>query len=197
MIFYFISAVIITFAIPVFGLIVEGINKDIYNILARLLGAKTAMIIVNWVTFPGVVHHEMAHALFGIVTGAKIKEMELFKPSGTSLGYVKFAFSGNIILRSIQYVFISIAPIVCGSISTVLIFYYTKSNSFSIWVLILIIYLLISIIFHMTMSTQDLKVMFKGVWFIFILVLIICVYFKVDVLALSGLNSIMGNLVQL
>lgn len=179
---YLISAFILTLAIPAFGLIIHVFNSIIYNILSRIFGSKIAMFIVNWMTFPGVIHHELSHTLFALLSGAKITGLQLFRPNGTSLGSVNFICRGNLFVRCFQYVYISIAPVLCGLVSILTIGHILKGITAPIWLLILLIYLLFSIFVHMSMSLQDTKVMLKGIWLLLITSFIFCFYNNVDII---------------
>lgn len=166
----FLLAFIITFAIPVFGFIVDYIVDKIYDFLGECIGYKLSRFLINWVTFIGVVHHELAHALFAFLTGAKITEVHLFKPEGKTLGSVTYISRGNIVFKSIQRTLTSIAPVICGCFSSYGLAYLLLNFSIPVWGRGLIFYTLISIITHMSMSKQDVKVMLKGVPIVYILV---------------------------
>ena len=168
--------------IPVLGIIVDLVQKTITKGIAGILGGKAANVIVNKVTFIGVIHHELSHALMALVTGAKITEANLFKPdknSGT-LGNVKYVPRGNKLVQSIQMTFSSVAPVPCGIISSMLIVKYAISKCEIYWQYIIVIYLLVSIILHMNLSKQDIKVALKGSPVLCIAVFIIVLLTKFD-----------------
>lgn len=165
-------ALVYTLAIPIFGFILECILKLILKVLAYVTSNKFAYILVNRVTFIGVVHHELAHALFGVLTGTKISKMDLFKPQGDTLGSVSFSFRGNIVRQSVQKTLIAIAPVVCGALSSCGIVYVFCKFDLPFWGILILGYTLVSIILHMTMSKQDIKVMCKGIPIVYLLVYI-------------------------
>ena len=84
--------------------------------------------LINYITFVGVMHHELSHALLAFLSGAKVTEIKLFRihHNDGALGYVAYAPRGNFILQSIQKVVTSIAPIICGFISCSLLFLYVQ-----------------------------------------------------------------------
>lgn len=158
-----INTVFILFCILTVGLLMELVQTLLVKFFGNLLGPEKAYTFVNKTTFLGVVHHELSHALFVILTGAKITKMNLFKPDKQtkSLGSVEYSTRGMIIVRSIQYTLISVAPTVCGAISSFLIYKYGFNDV--MWRNILFGFILVCIVLHMNMSSQDIKVAIKGV----------------------------------
>jgi len=185
---YLISALIITFAIPIWGLIIHFIEIAIYKLMIRLTSPVIAYFTVNWLTFPGVMHHELSHALFAFITGARITEFKLFSPNKTTgeLGHVNFAPRGAFFIKALQMSLASTAPVIMGTLSSILIINYLSSNAdaLPLYMVILFVYLLISIIFHASMSYADIKVMFKGIWVIAIIAYAACLFWHIDILSL-------------
>lgn len=159
-----VNTVQILLVIPILGMTLGYLEKVIGNFIAKHMGVKSALFIMNKLTFIGVVHHELSHALFAFISGAKIREINLFKPQGNSLGSVQIVPRGNKILKSIQLTLTAIAPVITGIISMCTIAYFVSINIeiMLVWQIILIAYLFISIFFHSTMSTADLKCAIKG-----------------------------------
>lgn len=176
---YLKSSLILTFAIPTFGLILGLILKTIYKKLAQSIGYKKAHFIFNRLSFVGVFHHELSHALLATITGAKVTKIVFFKPEGDRLGYVEYKTRGNIIFKSIQNALSSIAPVLCGCLSLFGLFKLITLCSLPIWALILVIYAMISIVLHMTMSGQDFKTMWKGVPVVTLILFLLCTIFKI------------------
>lgn len=176
---YFKSALILTFAIPVFGLVLGFILKTIYKNLAKAIGYKKAHFIFNRLSFIGVFHHELSHALLATLTGAKVVKIVFFKPEGDRLGYVEYKTRGNIIFRSIQNALSSVAPVLCGCLSLFGLFKLITLVSLPIWGIILVIYIMISIALHMTMSGQDFKTMWKGVPVVTLILFLLCALFRI------------------
>lgn len=144
------------------GLIVEWVGNILTGVIAGFLGKKAAFFIRNRLTFIGTVHHELAHALFAFVSGAKITKIELFHVRGDQLGCVEFYPRGNAFTKAVQMTLSSIAPVVCGGISLCVLSWFWYYRCTLPWHYILVGYLGISIFFHMNMSTQDIKNAWKG-----------------------------------
>ena len=179
---YFISALIITFIIPAFGIVMGLIRKIIYRILS-IISPGFAFMVANYLTFPGVMHHELSHAFFGFITGAKIRKINLFKPQGMSLGNVEIVYRGPWLFRCIQGCLSAVGPVVMGVITSVLTYIYVLPNIESASVTLLIYYLLFSIIMHMTMSPSDMICFLKGSIGVYIIVVIACFCLNVDILS--------------
>lgn len=180
---YFISALIITFIIPAFGIVMGMIRKIIYRILS-IISPRFAFMIANYLTFPGVIHHELSHAFWGFITGAKIKKINLFKPQGMSLGNVEMIYRGPWLFRCIQECLSAIGPVSMGIITSVVTYIYVLPSVSGIGVTIIIYYLLFSIIMHMTMSPSDMRCFLRGVVGVYIIVFVVCVIGEVDILRL-------------
>ena len=177
---YLVTALMLTAFVPVFGIIMDLFTRFLCRILAAFIGARLVNRMVNYLTFPGVVHHELSHALLVILTGGRITELALFKPDGNTLGHVSWQARGGLIRRSIQKTFCAIAPVVLGSVSTGAMAYYINGHmgTLPLWQLCLLIYLAVSVFLHMTMSPQDLSVMWSGIFVVYLLVLLIVLVFR-------------------
>ena len=174
-----ISTLIIILVVPIVGLLVEFITEEITKGLAKSLGVSTALFIMNYLTFLGTVHHECSHALYALITGAKVEKIDLFKPEGNRLGCVQLTPRGIWLTKALQLTFSAIAPTVQGFISINLLVYLFLFVS-PIWLKILIGYLMFSIFIHMNMSGADMKAAVKGLPIVAILVYIICFFTKID-----------------
>ena len=60
--------------IPLIGMI---INFIVTIILSRIIRGKLYLFVANTLTFPGVMYHELSHALFAFITGAKIEKISM------------------------------------------------------------------------------------------------------------------------
>ena len=117
--------------------------------------------------------HETAHALFALLTGAKVTEVALFKKDGNSLGHVSIQHRGGAVLVATQSIFISSAPMFVGAAVVYLCYRLITGGVLPyLWLKILVGYLGVAMFFHMTMSSQDIKVYVKGIP-IFMLILFI------------------------
>ena len=183
------STILIILVIPILGLIIRGIELT----LIKITGPRLGMLIDNWLTIPGVVHHELAHAIVAFITGAKVLKIQLFNPNGNSLGSVTFRPRGFIVLRSVQLTLASVAPVIFGITSMLgLIYFGIPWASGSFLKILLIVYLLISILFHTTMSKPDIQNALKGLPICSILIFIICYFTKFN--ALLFIKDILFNL---
>ena len=86
--------------------------------------------------------------------------------------YVEYVTRGNIIMRSIQQALASIAPVFCGALTSAGIYYYLTvyGAALAVWQTVLLWYVFISIILHMTMSRQDFKGLYRGIPVVYLIV---------------------------
>lgn len=174
------NTIFILFCILVIGLCMELIQTILIKILSRLTSPQFAYKFINRITFIGVVHHELSHALFTLLTGAKITKINLFKPdeeTGT-LGTVEYSTRGIIFIRCWQYVLISAAPVICGAITSFLICIFGFGHT--IWQTIILGFILLCIVLHMSMSGQDIKVALKGLPLCMMFTFLIFYFLKLD-----------------
>ncbi|MBR3575037.1 MAG: hypothetical protein IKN97_07705 [Lachnospiraceae bacterium] len=160
------NALVICLALPLIGIAVEFVCA---HLIRKLMPAGAYFLVYNYLTIPGVMWHELSHALFAFVTLAKVNKIELFKPRNGSLGRVNFTPRGPYLLRCLQLSLASCAPVITGMLAVFGYMHLIGSYSFSLPVHILLGYLIICIVLHMTMSGADLKLYFKGILVFFIL----------------------------
>lgn len=154
-----IATVILVIGYMAAGLIIRWIADAITALISLFTGGVIAFTIRNYVTFPGTVHHEFSHAIIATITGAKVNSINLL-PRGMTLGSVKFTPRGNKIFADMQVTLASAAPVFCGFLTLYLMYNYllaycTKSIHY-----VLFVYFFVSIFFHMTLSSRDLKNIF-------------------------------------
>jgi len=128
----------LVFVVLIFGL------KEILLFQLRKISFLYYVIL-----FPGVVLHELSHALFCLITFSPIKKIQFFSKTG---GFVMHGGSKIPVLGDFL---ISIAPLISG-----LVIFYLFSLKFidaSIAFKIFIGYLEIAILITMTPSAQDIK----------------------------------------
>ena len=172
-------AIAVPVILVVLGLIIHFLDSFLTDLIARVTNSAVAFIIRNYLTYPGTIHHELSHALFVLITGAKLEKINLI-PKGTMLGSVEFRTRGNFIQKSIQLSLSAIAPVICGATSLILMIYAVLPHCREVWHYILFIYIFISIFFHMTMSTQDIVNFLKGFPICLLILFIIFLFFKPD-----------------
>ena len=175
---YLLTALILTFVIPVAGFVIEQIVKMLYSVTASFFGNEFTYFIFNRLTFIGVFHHELSHALLATLTGAKVTKIVFFHPDGDRLGYVQYVTRGNVIMAAIQQTMASIAPVFCGALTSAGIYYYMSCTALVMWQMVLLWYVFISVILHMTMSSQDFKVMWRGIPVVYLIVFIVVYVMK-------------------
>lgn len=166
-------AVIVIMSVILIGYIINKIECIVYRILMRFCGNTVANVVCNYVTFVGIMIHELSHALFARLFGAQINEIKLieFNNNGT-LGHVIFTPQGGRIKRSIQMTMTSCAPVITGILLQCLFVKLWMMYDMSFWLHVLLIYVMISVFCHMSMSNVDIKNYLKGSWFLFIMIMI-------------------------
>jgi len=170
-----ILTLIILSVIPLFGAI---INKIITSILAFLLGlcdhsGRALVFFMNRITFPGVIYHELSHALWAFLMGAKVEKVSLYRQEGDHLGYVSYVPRGNLLLRSLQLALASCAPVFMGLLAEAGIIYLFLNATLHPVLYVLLAYIFIAILVHIDMSLQDVKGYLKGMPICFLLVFVI------------------------
>lgn len=167
----------------VLGLLIHWIDLTLTGAIARITNSSIAFVFRNYLTYPGTVHHELAHALLAFITGARVLRINLI-PHGNRLGSVEFEPRGNIILRSIQLSLSAVAPVICGAASMFMMLYLILPKCSLAWHYVLFIYIFVSIFFHMTMSTQDTRNFLKGFPVCMLILFVIFLFVKPDFYAL-------------
>jgi hypothetical protein len=169
-----IIAALLPFVIIAVGYLIQLIGEALASGLSIMFAPQVASGLVNYVFFPGVVLHEMAHAFLAVITGAKITEVALFKHVDDSLGHVNFRNRGNIIVVALQNIFISSAPMFIGAVVVWGCFYWIHALGHTLlWLRILLGYIGVSMFFHMTMSPADIKVYVKGIPLFIVIVFVV------------------------
>ncbi len=163
--FALLFAICIPLTLPVIAIILNLFCEVLASALAQTLRSKSlALLVFNYLTFPGVMLHETAHALFAFLTGAKVEEIALFKVEDGSLGHVSISNRGNEFLVMLQNLLTSSAPMFVGSAALYAIFRVLRAfpdlSGFGKYVLH---YLMFSFFIHMTMSESDVNHYMKGV----------------------------------
>ncbi len=159
----FLRSLILTIAVLValliVGLLISWASDRITIFIARFTGSRIAFGIRNYLTYIGTVHHELSHALLALISGAKVEEIHLM-PKGEALGYVNLTPRGPKFLQGFQLSLSAIAPMLCGlaTLSGLSVLYGYVSGGWRG----LILYLALSIFFHMNLSPADIKNFVKG-----------------------------------
>ncbi|MDD5039963.1 MAG: hypothetical protein PHY34_02325 [Patescibacteria group bacterium] len=84
-------------------LVVYGLSRLLDRIVLRKLG-RTWYLAATW---PGVVLHELSHFIACLLTFTRVHRVQLFHPSGDTLGFVEHEQTRN----PLKLIIISIAPL--------------------------------------------------------------------------------------
>lgn len=164
-----IFVLLILSAVPIIGIVMNRIELLQMKLLSKLFGIKIAEFICNRLLFMGTVIHELSHALFAFLSGAVVTKIRCFTLfSKDTLGYVMFSTRGNTFKRSFQLAFTSCAPTVTGCLLIMLLTCLFRNSNTSILYKVIIIYLGLSVVNHMSMSPVDAKNYLKGCMCIFV-----------------------------
>ena len=176
---------------------------------ARVSGGL-ARFIDTKLTFIGVIHHEVSHALLAFLSGAKVRKVKLFSFSTASgnLGEVIYSPRGPWLLKRLQDSLAGLAPIICGSVTLAIIYnYLILGNTFRdshLWVGVLLV---MQISYHMSLSKSDIKASIVGIPVLFVVIYILTNVLTIDtitivnyyklVIGVLGINFIIALLVRL
>ena len=113
--------------------------------------------------------HELSHAAFAVFSGAKVTSIHcLTLFSRDTLGYVNFVTAGRPVKRAFQLAFISCAPTITGIGFLMLSVHVLKSVPMSFGARAVMLYFVLSVADHMSMSRADAKNYLKGCGMLFI-----------------------------
>lgn len=150
--------------------------------------SRMSYLLESYLTYPGVVYHELSHALFGFLSGAKVDSISLRRrdnPDGSvTLGSVQLLVSTNPLLGSLQLTLSGIAPSVMGLVGMSLIFLFAFPSCTTWWMWVLWIYAFVCVLLHSEMSRRDLRSAGSGVPIIALVLFAVFLVFPVDVGAL-------------
>lgn len=144
--------------------VMQLLSNSIRKSLAKIFGIQGYI----YLTAPGVMIHEIGHAVFCLIFRHKIVEMKLFSPEedGT-LGYVNHSYNPNSFYQRIGNFFIGTGPIWFGVAVLSLISWLLLPNEMQIsdffslnfwgrWQSYIWLYLALTISSHITLSPPDL-----------------------------------------
>jgi len=115
----------------IFGLLIQFVSQLSFRSLLNAFGSK-GTYLVAWLGTP---IHELGHALFCLIFGHRIEDMQLFKPdpnTGT-LGYVYHTWNPKNPWHVLGNFFIGIGPIVIGCAALFALFYFLIPDSPQVW----------------------------------------------------------------
>ena len=144
--------------------VMQLLSNSIRKSLAKIFGIQGYI----YLTAPGVMIHEIGHAVFCLIFRHKIVEMKLFSPEedGT-LGYVNHSYNPKSFYQRIGNFFIGTGPIWFGVAVLCLISWLLLPNEMQIsdffslnfwgrWQSYIWLYLVLTIASHITLSPPDL-----------------------------------------
>lgn len=148
----------------VVAILLDKTTSLLVNILGTITSKKAVNIVYNIVTFIGVVHHEISHALIAKISGAKVTGINLYKVdlSRGTLGSIGFRARGPKLLKDIQRSLTAMAPIITAPITMYFMYHYGVVGCENIWILSFMYYSMLSIALHMTLSKEDWYIYRKG-----------------------------------
>jgi hypothetical protein len=110
----------------VLALALDQLSRALRRRMARAWGVSAYVKL----TAPGVVIHELGHALFCVVFRHRIVSMQLFHPEGERLGYVEHAYNPRSLYQRIGNFFIGTGPIWLGVALSCLLCYALLDSTF-------------------------------------------------------------------
>lgn len=156
-------ALVFLSALPLAGRAVGAVMDCILRGAASLAGSRLAFFLANYLTFPGVILHELSHAAGAKLSGAKLDRISLFEPNGKTLGCVEFTCQGkkrrNI---AFQRAVSSCAPVVGGALFVPMFMGIAAWGDGSPLLQAMSFHGAFSMACHMDMSRQDMKNYIKG-----------------------------------
>lgn len=159
----FVLTIAITFSVIVVGYIMNQFEKWQMKLLSKVFGDGLSNFICNRLTFVGTMIHECSHALFAVLTGAKVTKIKCFTLfNKNELGYVEFSTRGCKLLQMLQLALVSCAPVITGLPLITVLISVLVTHSYPIIVMIIGWYLVVSILDHMSMSMVDISNYCRG-----------------------------------
>ena len=145
------------------GYLIGLFDRMIEKALMIITGGTFGCLFINYLTFPGVILHELSHALLAFLTGAEITHIHFFSPNGDSLGSVSIRPRGNFLTMSMQRGFSAMAPAFCS----LLWLYFLKEFLYPYalnrpLIMLLFVYLCVAVVLHASLSDADIRVGLKG-----------------------------------
>ena len=164
------------------GFVFSLVSKAIYTILGAVFGNRFAFIFANGLAVPGVLHHELSHAIAALLTGARVRSFTIIPRDG-ALGQVGIVPRGSKLMQGLQLSFSAVAPVLFGIGTLLLSLQYILPSLNAPWQHILFWYLIVCLVLHMTLSGADWKNFLRGILGTWIILFAVCF-----VLQLAGLD---------
>ena len=190
-----INTILIPVAIVLIGLAANLAGRAVTGLIAFAVGDQAAGVTRNYLTWPGTVMHESAHAALAFLSGARIKEFRII-PEGRTLGYVRIVPRGNYISKGIQITLSSIGPVIAGVAALVLMGHFAFPAANVWWHYLILVYLVVCVVIHMNLSPLDVKNALRGLPVCMIALFIVFLFCHVNLFGkLYALLSAFVNLI--
>lgn len=163
----FLFTIIVLSVVLIIGRLIDMISSFLLGFLSRVFTPSIANIVINRLTFPGTILHELSHAFAIWLTGGKIVKIKLFEFGTPHLGHVEFCIRGSKFKQALQLSLGSCAPVLFGLLYEYILIRIVFLYPLSVLSRCLLWYLIISILVHMSMSKSDLKNYFFGLISVF------------------------------
>lgn len=155
---------ILVIIVPVvIGMLLSSLKRLEIKMIA-VFSHSLVRFFMHYVTFPGIIIHELSHFIFAVITGAEVRDISFFEDDDGRLGHVTTHARGPWFIVAIQYTLIAIAPVVVGLTLGFLLLRYIFAEQHSLGMNIGLWYLVVCLINHSTMSKSDIEGYFRGVW---------------------------------
>lgn len=150
--------------------------------------SKTAYVIEGYLTYPGVVYHELSHALFAVLSGARVNSFSLRRrqeaDGSVTLGSVGLLVSAHPLMGAFQLTLSGIAPSVMGVLAMVLMCLFAFPSCTEWWQWAIWSYLFVCVLLHSEMSRVDLQEAGRGLPIIILFLFTVFCICPIDVAAL-------------
>ena len=154
---------ILVIIVPVgIGMLLSSLKRLEIKMIA-VFSHSLVRFFMHYVTFPGIVIHELSHFIFAVITGAEVRDISFFEDDDGRLGHVTTRARGPWFIVAVQYTLIAIAPVIVGLTLGFLLLRYIFAEQHSLGMNIGLWYLIICLINHSTMSKSDIEGYFRGV----------------------------------
>ena len=161
---YLIWSIELIILIMIAGYLIGLFDHLLEKLLIAMTGGTFACLFINYLTFPGVILHELSHALLALMTGAEITHIRFFSPDGNSLGSVSIRPRGNFFTKSLQRGFSALAPAFCSLLWLYFLRRYLYPYALDRPMMMFFFsYLCIAVILHASLSDADILVGLKGI----------------------------------
>lgn len=177
--------------------LLEWIVKLVLSIFTTPIGAG---LVEGYLTYPGVVYHELSHALFAFISGAKVCKISLKRTpmadgSGYVLGSVSFIPRGPKVLQAIQKTLSGIAPLITGMAAMAAMLAYAFPACTQTWQTVVCAYLFLCLLLHTDLSRQDLMNILAGLPLVLLVLLVVFMFAPFDVS--SVIDSVVDSVAML